>query len=104
MSTVNEKVILPSAGMLDGVPGEVVIRAMKTSEEKLLMGSTGDSGLDAVIKSCIIEPKDFDFDALTIADKYYLFQNNHLYLIINPKIRPNITSIPITNNRLILLA
>ena len=67
-------VTLPTNGNLyeDG-PVDVILRSMTTQEEKLLYGSTsGDEKIKAIIKACIVEPKDLDINRLVSEDYYFL--------------------------------
>lgn len=66
-----ETFTLPTRGLLyENIPDEVTIRAITTSEEKMMIGSK--DALDNIISACIVEPKEFDIDELVIPDKYFL--------------------------------
>lgn len=72
MAFANETFTLPSNGKLQGdIPKDVVLRNMTTSDEKILLGSSVDQ-IDRIIKSCVVEPKTFDYGNLTSADKHFL--------------------------------
>jgi hypothetical protein len=68
-STFTEKLELPSRGLLGG-PATVTLRSMVTADEKLLLGS--DNVIDTVLLSCIVEPKDVNFDEMTTTDKHFM--------------------------------
>ena len=70
MAFATEKYMLPTAGMLEGVPKEVTIRNMTTAEEKMLLGSSDDS-FDAIIGRCVVD-EGFDINSITSADKFFL--------------------------------
>lgn len=70
-STVKERHELPSRGIIEGTPLEVVIRNMMAAEEKMLLGSPDDV-YDKIISNCIEEPEEFDMDSLCVPDKLFL--------------------------------
>lgn len=59
MNYYTKNVLLPSNGKL-GAPKEVTIRNMTTLEEKILSNARDEKFLFDLVKSCVIEPKDFD--------------------------------------------
>jgi hypothetical protein len=72
MANYNEKHKLPSNGVLyTDLGSDVVLRNMTTSEEKMLLGSTGDA-LDNIIKACVVEPKNLNLEELISTDKHFL--------------------------------
>lgn len=76
MSTnYTEEFTLPSKGIIyedERITEKVVMRAMKAKEEKMLLGSTGESSFDRVIGACIVEPNPFPIGKLILPDKYFL--------------------------------
>jgi len=74
MSEYTEQIVLPSKALLyeDDIPSEITIKAMSTSEEKLIYGSSDPNSIDEVIRACIVEPKNLDIDQLITADKYFV--------------------------------
>lgn len=71
MKTVEKTFQIPSNGLFGG-PKEITLRAMTTKEEKILMTSRDFSVFDRLIKSCVVEPKDFDTGLLHQNDIMYL--------------------------------
>ena len=71
MKTVEKKFQLPSNGLFGG-PKEIVLRAMTTKEEKILMTSRDFSVFERLIKSCCVEPRDLDVGLLHQNDIMYL--------------------------------
>lgn len=71
-----EEFELPSRCLLyeeeDNIPEVISMRAMTTKEEKMLIGSTGNSAFDKVIGACIVEPKNIPLGKLLIPDKHFL--------------------------------
>lgn len=67
-------VTLPTNGNLYGEDGpeDIVLRAMTTREEKLLLGSPNSHAFDSIIKACVVEPKNLDIGELIPADSNYL--------------------------------
>lgn len=66
---------LPSGCLLEGyeeIPEDIVLRAMTTKEEKMLLGSTGDSVYDKILGNCIDDPKNLPIGKLILADKHFL--------------------------------
>jgi len=61
------------------IPEEFTLRAMTTQEEKILYGSTSEKALDAVIKACIVEPKDINLDHLILPDKHFLMMQLRIH-------------------------
>ncbi len=73
MNYYKEEHRLPSNGVLEDVPYSIVtIRNMTTSEEKFLLGSSGEGIFDAMLKECVVEPKDFQIKDLISPDKHFL--------------------------------
>lgn len=71
MNTVEKTFQLPSNGYFGG-PKEIVLRAMTTKEEKILMTSRDFSVFGRIVKSCCVEPKDLDLNLLHQNDIMYL--------------------------------
>lgn len=71
MAYAYEKYQLPSNGVIEGIPKEIVIRNMTTAEEKMLLGSSDDA-FDAIISKCVTEPENFEMGKLISADKHFL--------------------------------
>lgn len=71
MKTIEKKFQLPSNGLFGG-PKEIVLRAMTTKEEKILMTSKDFSVFERLVKSCCVEPKDLDIGLLHQNDIMYL--------------------------------
>lgn len=64
---------LPSKGLLyENIPGEVTIRTITTTDEKLLFGSTSTNAFDKVLKNCIVKPADIDIGDLLPFDEHYI--------------------------------
>lgn len=65
----------PSGCILEGyedIPLEVTLRAMKTKEEKMLLGSTGNNVFDKILGSCLEEPVNLPLGKLILSDKHFL--------------------------------
>ena len=62
---------LPSNGLLGG-PKEVVLRAMTTKEEKIILTTRDMSVFERLIKSCCIEPKELNMSQLHENDIMFL--------------------------------
>jgi hypothetical protein len=71
MARVQEVYSLPSGGRVAGVPEKITIQNITTREEKMLLGSP-DEAFDSIIKSCVVEPKDFRLEDLTTTDRHFL--------------------------------
>lgn len=72
---------LPSKGLLyKDVPEDITIRAMTTSDEKLLFGSTNNV-FAKVLKNCIVEPKNISIEDLLPFDEQFLIMKlrTHTY-------------------------
>jgi hypothetical protein len=65
-----EKIVLPTNGLLDGVPREVTVRGMKGREISTLFSSLNETAIDAVIKD-VTEPS-VNVDILSDEDKRYI--------------------------------
>lgn len=60
---------LPSKGIIyENIPEDLTIRAMTTSDEKVIFGSTNSDALDKVIRKCVVNPDNLDTSKLTPAD------------------------------------
>lgn len=71
METFEKKIQLPSNGLCGG-PKEIVLRAMTTKEEKILLTSRDFNVFERLVKSCCVEPKDLDVGTLHQNDILYL--------------------------------
>lgn len=71
MNTIEKKVQLPSNGYFGG-PKEVVIRAMTTKEEKIILSARDFSVFRQLVKSCVVDPEDIDVGTLHQNDIMYL--------------------------------
>ena len=65
---------LPSKGLLyDNIKPDVVIRNMKTAEQKKLLGSMSSANtLDRIVEACVVSPKGLKMNDLVPADSDFL--------------------------------
>lgn len=66
---------LPSRALLyedEDMVEEIDLRAMKTKEEKMLLGSTGKNAFDMVLGKCIVKPKNYPIGKLIMPDYHFL--------------------------------
>lgn len=71
METLERTYKVPSNGLFGG-PLEVTLRPLTTKEEKMLYTSRDETFLNKIVKSCVVEPKDFDLRKLHPNDITYL--------------------------------
>lgn len=76
--TYTKEIDVPSNGYLGG-PSKITIRAMRTSEEKILNSENNSNYLNKLCKACTIKPKNLDWKTLTPNDyQFILFQLREL--------------------------
>ena len=72
-STNLTTVTLPSKGLLyEGISPEFTLRSMGVAEEKMIFGSSNANAVQRALRSCIVEPKNIDFDEMLSADEHFL--------------------------------
>lgn len=76
MSEIIHEIMLPSKGLPyskeSGIKENITIRAITTSEEKLIYGSGTDNAITKALRACIVEPQGMHLDDITIPDKHFL--------------------------------
>lgn len=77
-STIQAVVMLPSLGLLYNgrIPdGKIMVRATRTKDEKLMLGSNGtfEQKMDSLIATCTNLPKGFQPSELLATDRIFLF-------------------------------
>jgi ribosomal protein S27E len=71
-----EKVILPSNGLLEGIPKEVTVRGMKGREISTLFSSLTDAAIEAIISNVVTE--DLNIDLLPDQDKLFILHRTRI--------------------------
>lgn len=74
-TALTETVKMPSKGKIQGIPEEIVIKAIQRKDKKKVLMSETDNILLSLLQSSIISPKDFNvFNLLPFESKYLLYR------------------------------
>lgn len=74
-SAITETVHMPSKGLLNNVPKEIVIKAIQRKDKKKMLMSETDDVLLSLLQSSIVDPLDFNvYDLLPFEAEYLLYR------------------------------
>lgn len=74
-SALTETILMPSRGMIPGVPKEITIRAIQRKDKKKLLMSETSNVLLSLLQYAVVSPADFNvFDLLPFESEYLLYR------------------------------
>lgn len=72
---LTEDVLLPSRGLIPGIPKKITIKAIQRKDKKKMLMSETDDILLALLQYSIVSPKDFNvYNLLPFESKYLLYR------------------------------